>query len=136
MTIGGDTLYIGGSFTTIGGQARNYVSSYNITENSLTALNPDANNVVNALSFFNNKLYIGGTFTNVSSSSRVSLAEFDVLTNTLTTFNPGVITTTGINALFCKDSSLYHGGGFSYSNQGAPIRNLAALNPSGNSISY
>ncbi|MFZ4413435.1 MAG: T9SS type A sorting domain-containing protein [Bacteroidales bacterium] len=136
LCIGGDTVYIGGAFTTIGGQTRNRIASYNITGNTLTAMDPNADNTVNALSFANNKLYIGGSFANVSVKARVNIAEFDVLTNTLTSLNPGAITTTGVNAIFSKDSSLYLGGGYNFPNQGNPINNLGSLNTSGAYIGY
>jgi hypothetical protein len=136
LCIGGDTLYLGGVFTTIGGQSRNRIASYNISGNSLTTLNPNVDNTVNTLSFSNNKLYLGGNFVNVSSIARVNIAEFDVLTNTLSSLNPGATTTTGVNAIFSKDSSLYLGGGYNFPNQGNPINNLGSINTSGAYVGY
>ena len=136
LSIGGDTLYVGGAFTTIGGQTRNRVAAYGITSSALLATNPNANNTVNALSFANNKLYIAGTFTNIAAANRTYLAEYDVVGNALTSLDASFVTSSGINALFSSDVSLYQGGGYNFANQGQPINNLSAINTASAAVGY
>lgn len=70
----GNTVFFGGSFTTVGGQTRNRIAAVNASDGAVTAFNPNANNVVRAIERFGSNLYVGGNFTTMSGQTRTRLA--------------------------------------------------------------
>lgn len=77
----GSTLYVGGEFTTIAGQARGSVAAFTRTDHALTAWNPrpvqsiSEPGRINALHATAETVYIGGRFTWISGDARDNLAE-------------------------------------------------------------
>lgn len=76
-TIYSGTIYIGGSFNTIGGQTRNYVAALNTGNNNATSWNPNANSLVLALAVGGGAIYVGGVFTTMNGQPCNRIAAFD-----------------------------------------------------------
>lgn len=57
-----NTLYMGGRFTEIGGQPRNYLAALELPQGNLLSWSPMPNNVINALALGKDGVYVGGKF--------------------------------------------------------------------------
>lgn len=113
-------LYAGGSFTTLGGQPRNYIARLSMATGAVdSSWNPNANALVYALALGNTgHVYAGGRFTTIGGQARARLAK---LATTGTgapdaQWNPGVGTPTTpdeVSALALDTSSnIFVGGRF------------------------
>lgn len=80
LLVAKDTIYVGGEFTSIGGEARNRIAALDAERNSHNALpwNPDANNKVTSLALSAGAtLFAGGSFTRIGGKDRQHLAELN-----------------------------------------------------------
>ena len=113
MEIVADTVYLGGSFSAIGGTfdpayqvgnsaiqydyvsggtGRRYLAAVDKSTAELRAWNPSAGATVTSLESSSGTLYAGGDFSYIGSfpgTTRNSLAAFDVATGSLSSWNPG-----------------------------------------------
>jgi trimeric autotransporter adhesin len=125
----GNTLYLGGEFTSAGGQARNRLAAVNATTGQLLAWNPGANgNVYTMMVGPDGNLIVGGAFGNAGGSEHRNIAKISPTTGqAINTFNPtaegGAVWALGYN-----NGNLYIGGQFETVN-GQPRNHLAALDP-------
>jgi len=92
LVVSGSTVYVGGFFDTIGGQARNNLAALdaNLNLNNATAWNPSSNGTVNCLAISGTTVYVGGTFTNIGGQPRNRIAALNttVDVNNATAWNP------------------------------------------------
>src|SRR5207302_7508661 len=79
-------LYVGGDFTSIGGQARSHVAALD-TSGKATSWNPDANDDVDALAVKGPTVYAGGQFTSIGGRPRNRIAALDT-SGKATSFDP------------------------------------------------
>jgi hypothetical protein len=93
ITVSGNTLYLGGYFTTMAGQTRNGIASFDIPTGTLTTWNPNANDGVESIEVAGSLIYVGGYFTNIGGASRSGLAALSTTTGLATSWNP-IITNT------------------------------------------
>ena len=84
----GQTIYVGGTFTSVNGTSRNRVAAINATTGALTAFNANANNEVSALAVTGNTVYMGGHFTTVGGQGRAYLAAANATSGALLPWNP------------------------------------------------
>jgi len=72
----GGTVYIGGSFTSVGGQPRNRLAAFNAGDGTLLSWNPNASGVVRTLkvSPAGTRVYVGGDFSAVAGVPRARIA--------------------------------------------------------------
>ncbi|MES3030914.1 MAG: hypothetical protein V4697_00705 [Patescibacteria group bacterium] len=129
----GTTLYVGGTFTTVGGVTYNNIAAINTTTASATpAFNPNLNSTVSAvaLSSSGETLYAGGLFRAMGSTPRNNLAAISSIDGSvISSFNPNMNNAVGALALSRDGSRLYAGGNFT--TVGGVIYNrLAAINTS------
>jgi hypothetical protein len=87
LAVNASTVYVGGGFSMVGGQARNRIAAVNAS-GGVTAWNPNANQQVNTLAVGNGVLYVGGFFTNIGGQARSRIAALDFGTGNATTWNP------------------------------------------------
>jgi hypothetical protein len=75
------TLYVGGAFTTVGGNARSHIATFDIATGDLTTAIPDLaiNGDVKAISRAGNSMYIGGSFTSAGGHAHERLAKLNLL---------------------------------------------------------
>ena len=130
LAISGNTLYVGGDFTTVNGSTtRNRLAAFDTATGTATSFNPNMNAVVYSLLLSGTTLYVGGDFTTVNgSTTRNRLAALDttVAAGTATSFNPNMNST--VNSLLLSGTTLYAGGAFTTVNGSTTRNRLAALN--------
>jgi len=83
-----NTLYVGGSFSTVGGQNRNNLVALDAATGQITPWNPNAGASVNALALAGNTIYVAGHFTVVGGQVRKHLAAVDAATGAVRAWNP------------------------------------------------
>lgn len=89
------TLYVGGHFTSIGGQPRNRVGSVNIITGQPTNWDPAPVSSLFTVNIFelvldipNNLVYVGGVYDSMGGQERKNLAAVDMTTGLATNWNP------------------------------------------------
>jgi hypothetical protein len=110
------TIYIGGTFTQIGGNARRYLASVDSLSGKITDWNPDPDRFVHALLAFGDTLFVGGEFQYIGGAQRSNLAAVDARTGQLTSWTTiieprsieGYIASVNVLQLF--NNTLYVGG--------------------------
>ncbi|MCB0120147.1 MAG: hypothetical protein KDD72_14035, partial [Anaerolineales bacterium] len=114
LAVSGNTVYVGGNFTSIGGQARNYIAALDATINTNNAMawNPDANGTVASLAVSGNTVYVGGLFTTIGGQARNRIAALDATidTNNATAWNPDA--SNAVNDLEVSGNMVYASGLF------------------------
>ncbi|MGE4070327.1 MAG: hypothetical protein AB7E72_04065 [Lysobacterales bacterium] len=134
MQISGSTVYVGGDFTTIGGQSRPNLAAVNANTGTASGWNPSPNGRIGALLLRGNTLYAGGAFTLMGAAERRGYAEVNILDASVGANNPRlnapiqfstVVPT--VDTIAYDDGRLMLGGGFNGSGA-VSRRNIAALN--------
>ena len=133
MAVIGQTIYVGGVFTFIGGVSRNYLAAIG-SDGAVLDWNPNPNASVKTFALSGSVIYIGGRFTSVSGQARKGLAAFD-LNGNVTSWNPPLTTsnhndTPYINSIVTDGTVIYVGGYFKACG-GFPRNGLAAFDSSG-----
>ena len=88
LEVKGNSVFVGGSFTAVNGQPRQYLAEVDATNGSLKPFAPsirsgNATLALRALKASNDKLYIGGAFDLVNGQGRGNLAAFNLSNRTL-----------------------------------------------------
>ena len=119
-----DAIVVGGSFTIMGGKARNYLAAVGVADGLATPWDPQASYYVYALALAGNSVIVGGSFSSIGGQSRSGLAAVDVTTWQVTPWNPAP--NGGVEALAIAGNTIYVGGTFN--SIGGQARNrIAAL---------
>ena len=105
-----NVLYVGGDFTSIGGQSRNRLAAIDLATNSVTSFNPNVDGTIRTMVMSDNILYIGGSFTSVGGQARSKLAGIDITTGLVTNFSADANDV--VYALQIRNNILYVGGSF------------------------
>jgi hypothetical protein len=125
LRLDGDTLYVGGEFTQIGGQPRNSLAAISATTGQVLSWDPNPNSPVRALARSGNTMYIGGLFDHVAGQWRRGIAAVDATTGALAPWNPDTDNST-VEAVLVTGSTVYVGGGFNQIG-GRARKSLAAV---------
>jgi hypothetical protein len=132
----GTRLYIGGTFTNVGGLARNRLAAVDSVTGTVDGRwNAGTNGTVRALAVSANRVYLGGEFTRVKGQTRTHLAQVDGTTGALDpNWSPSADQTHdvygSVRALaFSEDGSRLYAGGYFRSISGQQTGNLVALDP-------
>jgi hypothetical protein len=118
LAIAGSTVYVAGSFTTIGGQARTKLAALDATTGNATAWNPNpspSSASLFALAASGSAVYVGSTFTTIGGQPRSFLAALDLATANATAWNPSPSAdafTIGVRTLAVANGTVYVGGSF------------------------
>lgn len=126
LAVHGNTLYVGGYFTHIGEQARNYVAAIDLQSGRTTDWDPGADLQVRALFAYGSCLYVGGDFSNIGGEVRHSVAALDLATGKASAWNPDL--GGSIRAFAALGDTIYVGG--SFGNPRTIARALAAVSAS------
>lgn len=130
-------MYIGGSFTSVGGQSRRGLAAVDLTTGQPNSWNPGVNNPgdgvgVYALVFNESGsiAYVGGSFNSISGQTRSRIAAIDTTTGQVTPWNPliggsGAVSVSSIE-LDESNNIAYVGGSFGTFN-GQTRQSLAAI---------
>jgi len=125
----GPIVYVGGFFTSIGGQTRNKIAALNASDGTATSWDPDAtaNANVLALAISGSTIYAGGNFASIHGQPRKNIAGINASDGTPTSFDPQASdpsTGGGVYALAVSGSTVYAAGFFT--SIGGQTRNLIA----------
>src|SRR6478672_2232251 len=108
----GNTVYVGGAFTQVGGKAHSELAAVDATTGSAMAFSPAVNKPVRSLVASAGTLYAGGDFTKVNGSSRSRLAAFSLTSGALTSWSPNASGAVYALAISADSASVYVGGNF------------------------
>ena len=111
----GNTLYIGGEFSSLAAQQRNNLAAMNISTGRLTVWNPNVLETatsdeadVDSLILAGQTVYAGGTFSEVAGRDRLDLVAFSARTGRVLAWNPDV--GGEVYAMARSGSTIYIGG--------------------------
>lgn len=88
IAISGNTLYVGGNFTSAGGKPRNRVAALDSDSGAATPWNPNADAAVTSIAVNGNSVFVGGQFTSIGAENRNRLASIDATTGRASNWNP------------------------------------------------
>lgn len=129
LALAGGRLYVGGDFTTLGGQPCDPLLAFENDSNAPLAWNSGVTAPVHSLLASGDTLYAGGTFRTVAGLERPSLAAFDAVSGALLPVQyPGPQPGGNVTALGTGDGTLRIGG--SITNAGAPTGAAAFVDTS------
>ena len=116
LVVNGSTVYVGGFFSTIGGQPRNSLAALDASTGAAMSWNPDVDGPVDALALSGSTVYAGGGFIHVGGQIHVALAAIDSTTAVARDLpidlrGPGPAV---VYALAVRGPRLYAGGTFKY----------------------
>jgi hypothetical protein len=77
VAVAGNTLYLGGDFSTIGGQPRDGLAALDAASGQATTWNPGALGTIFSLALGESAVYIGGDFSSVDGLPQASVAAID-----------------------------------------------------------
>ena len=131
----GNTVYVGGAFTQIGGVTRNHLAAFDATTGVVDpAWDPDVGGLVQTLAVSGDKVYAGGSFITVNggATARNRLAAFNLADGaSAATADPAWDPNMSdrVRALTVSGGKVYAGGDFLQVNGGVTgYRHLAAFN--------
>ncbi|MCX7016343.1 MAG: hypothetical protein NTW86_27940 [Candidatus Sumerlaeota bacterium] len=124
LAVSGSTVYAGGYFTGIGGQARHYIAALDAETGTASAWNAGADGPVDVLAISGSTVYTAGRFTNIGGQERHYVAALDAATGAATAWNPNA--DNSVWALAPVGSMVYTGGLFTRIG-GQPRNRIAAL---------
>jgi hypothetical protein len=131
----GDTLFLGGQFSQVGGQSRNNLAACNAASGAVLGWNPNANGAVRAIRVSNGgRVFVGGDFTSVGGAARSRIASLSPASGAAYGFNPGTNNSVKAITFSNSGSTVYAGGDFS-SAAGAARSRLAAFNATSGALS-
>lgn len=128
LAISGSTIYAGGTFATIDGQARHTLAAFDLTTGLVTPWNPDGNSDVEKFVISGSQAYVSGGFTHLGGQPRRGLAGIDLATGLATAWAPDGAGG-GVYAIAPAGPVVYVGGMFEGVGGGVSRHNIAALDP-------
>jgi hypothetical protein len=120
----GTTLYLGGTFRSVGGQNRDRLAAVSTVDAQPLAWDPVASGPATCLAFDAGRVLTGGTFTSVTGVRRRNLAALSLVDGQPLAWNPGA--DDSVFTLALAGDTLYAGGRF-LNCGGQPRARLAAL---------
>src|SRR5439155_21592853 len=130
LGIRGGTIYAGGRFSVIGGQARWRIAALDAGTGQATAWDPGADADIDAIAPTADAIYVGGGFANIGGQPRPGVAALDPTSGAATDWAPAL---TGAypaaRAVSVAGSTVYLGGYFD-AIDGFPRHNLRAVDAS------
>lgn len=127
MGVAGSTLYVGGFFTQMGGEARASLAAFGLGDGSVAAWNPGTDGIPKAFAFSDVSVYVGGALTMLGGQTRLTIGEINLSDGSITSFDPQ--TDLEVDALALVGPLLYVGGSFSHlGTDNAEREGLGAVN--------
>jgi len=113
----GDTAYIGGSFTTVGGLSRNHLAAINIKTGAVLNWNPNPDQDITSLAVNSNIVYAAGFIATIGGQNRTAIAAIDIISGNVTSWNPVIKSKQPgfysiISTLVYADNKLFVTGGY------------------------
>ncbi len=123
LEVVGNTVYLGGQFSSVDGQARRDLVAVDATSGQLLAWNPGLNGDVSALAVAGRTL-LAGSLASPGGVERRNLAAFDALTGRVTDWSPDA--DGAVSALALSGNMIFAGGSFTNVG-GQPRQRIAAI---------
>ncbi|QQR88212.1 MAG: delta-60 repeat domain-containing protein [Flavobacteriales bacterium] len=131
LALKGDTLYLGGQFSTVNSAARNNLAAVRLsTGANVTWAAGTSNGTVHCMSLNSGRLYVGGDFTTVNGLTRGRGASFTVSNHALTNWTPNTNGT--VHCIVATSTVVYVGGAFTLVNLLTARNRIAAFPPTSN----
>jgi hypothetical protein len=125
----GDTVWVGGEFTAIGGSARGRLAAVDARTGGVRSFRADASGFVYALDLAGGRLFVGGSFQSVSGQARSRAAAVDPRTGALHGWRPDADHTVLALAARADGGLVFLGGTFGRAGR-APRSGIAAVDGS------
>lgn len=142
LVASGDTLYVGGDFSLLGGKTRYGLGAIDIVTGEVLDFAPIVTGSVNGMILLEGKLLLWGNFSHINGVTRNNLAIVDAVTGVLDPFSlaigfPGIpgMQTGNISDMQVVGDTLFLAGYF-FSVNGQPRSNLAAVTLDGTLLSW
>jgi hypothetical protein len=90
LALRGDTVCVGGNFTSIGGQPRRFLAAVDARTGQALAWDPNPDEKVNAIALSENSVYVGGLFSQIGGRPRYLVAAVDLATGAATDWDPHI----------------------------------------------
>jgi len=112
IVFSGPTMYVGGIFTSTGGQPRNNVAALDPITGAATSWDPGADGEVSAIAVSGDVVYLGGTFTSVAGKPRHGLAAVSASTAAVLDWMPlsSAVSLGRIRAAEATSTAVFMGG--------------------------
>lgn len=112
LSLQGDYIYIGGTFTSVNGVTRNNIARVDKSTGAIDSdWDPSANNDVFCIATYSGGLIVGGKFTNIGNASRNHIAKFsDASDDADPTWNPNA--NGSVRSIIKIDTNIYASGEF------------------------
>ena len=121
-------ILIGGTFTHVFGQTRNYLARLDATTGLADSFNPDPNSIVESITVqADGKILVGGAFGSIGGQPRPYIARLDPSTGQADSFNPSP--DNGLNSVVVQADGKILAGGYFMSIGGQPRHRIARLDP-------
>jgi hypothetical protein len=139
LAVSDGTLYVGGNFSGLGGEARNALGAIDLSDDAVTDWAPDVssfgNTTVSSVVPDGSSVYVSGSFNEAEGQDRSCVAAFDAASGSLEPFDPGFIGGGSCPMQIAPSgSTVYLGGNFNsffkYPDPSVERINLAALDSS------
>lgn len=132
----GSTLFVGGSFTTVGGAPRKLLAAIDIPTGAVLPFDLGiVGDAVYALHVSGADLYVGGSFTSVGGMGRADIARVDAVTGAVASWAPTLGASSSVHAIATAAGRVFFGGTFTTVN-GQPRSSFAAVDSSGALLSF
>lgn len=128
IVVKGNTIYVGGAFTSIDANTRTRLASFDgSNSNLLTSWMPNlSSGTASSLLVDDESIYVGGSFTSIAGQTRQSVARFVLSTGAISTaFNASLASLSSVNTMTKLNGSLILGGQLTHST--VDRRNLIAI---------
>lgn len=123
-------ILVGGGFSSIGGQTRNYIARLDASTGAADSFNPNANNTVDSIAVqADGKILVGGTFTTIGGQARNNIARLDASTGAADSFDPNA--NNFVVSIAVQADGKILAGGFFTSIGGLTRNRIARLNTDG-----
>ena len=110
IAVSGNDVFVGGTFTTVGGVDASRIARYNMTTDTWHTLGDGLNHTVRSLLISGSDLYVGGEFATAGGLSAIGIARYDITTDTWHAMGSGV--GGSVLALAAFGNDLFLGGTF------------------------
>ena len=127
MVPAGNTVYVGGSFATIGGADRASLAALDVSTGNATAWDPGTDGTVSALALVGGTLYAGGAFAHAGGQERLRAAAIDTASGAATAWRPDLDPVDATVRTLAFDGTRLFAGGTFTSAGGAVRHHVAAI---------